>query len=303
MTSLIPVAFDPSYRLPLDENHRFPMEKYELLPQQLLLEGTCEATDFFIPKPAKMNQVLRVHSKKYVDRLCNLELSKNEIRSIGFPLSEDLIKREFLIAGGTIIGAEKALDCGIGMNIAGGTHHAFRNRGEAFCLLNDQAICAQHLLDKGYAKKILILDLDVHQGNGTASIFRNNKDVFTCSVHGAKNYPFRKEVSDYDVSMEDNCSDSVYIDEIKTLLPKLYDKIMPDFIFYLCGVDILESDKLGRLGMSINGCKKRDELVLSFCKEKGIPVQCSMGGGYSKDLRVIIEAHANTFRVAKTLFT
>ena len=279
------------------------MEKYELLPQQLLLEGTCEEADFFVPKPAKMNQVLRVHSKEYVGRLCNLELSKNEIRSIGFPLSEDLIKREFLIAGGTIMGAEKALDCGIAMNIAGGTHHAFHNRGEAFCLLNDQAICAQHLLDKGYAKKILILDLDVHQGNGTASIFRNNKDVFTCSVHGAKNYPFRKEVSDYDVSMEDNCSDSVYIDEIKSLLPKLYDKIMPDFIFYLCGVDILESDKLGRLGMSITGCKKRDELVLSFIKEKGIPVQCSMGGGYSKDLRVIIEAHANTFRVAKTLFT
>ena len=303
MTSLIPVAFDPSYRLPLDKNHRFPMEKYELLPQQLLLEGTCEAADFFVPKPAKMNQVLRVHSKEYVTRLCNLELSKNEIRSIGFPLSEDLIKREFLIAGGTIMGAEKALDCGIAMNIAGGTHHSFHDRGEAFCLLNDQAICAQHLLDKGYAKKILIIDLDVHQGNGTASIFRNNKDVFTCSVHGAKNYPFRKEVSDYDISMEDNCSDSVYIDEIKTLLPKLYDKIMPDFIFYLCGVDILESDKLGRLGMSINGCKKRDELVLSFCKEKGIPVQCSMGGGYSKDLRVIIEAHANTFRVAKTLFT
>ena len=279
------------------------MEKYELLPQQLLLEGTCEAADFFVPKPAKMNQVLRVHSKEYVDRLCNLELSKNEIRSIGFPLSEDLIKREFLIAGGTIMGAEKALDCGIAMNIAGGTHHSFHDRGEAFCLLNDQAICAQHLLDKGYAKKILILDLDVHQGNGTASIFRNNKDVFTCSVHGAKNYPFRKEVSDYDVSMEDNCPDSVYIDEIKSLLPKLFDKIMPDFIFYLCGVDILESDKLGRLGMSIAGCKKRDELVLSFCKEKGIPVQCSMGGGYSKDLRVIIEAHANTFRVAKTLFT
>ena len=279
------------------------MEKYELLPQQLLLEGTCEAADFFVPKPAKMNQVLRVHSKEYVDRLCNLELSKNEIRSIGFPLSEDLIKREFLIAGGTIMGAEKALDCGIAMNIAGGTHHSFHDRGEAFCLLNDQAICAQHLLDKGYAKKILIIDLDVHQGNGTASIFRNNKDVFTCSVHGAKNYPFRKEVSDYDVSMEDNCSDSVYIDEIKSLLPKLYDKIMPDFIFYLSGVDILESDKLGRLGMSINGCKMRDELVLSFIKEKGIPVQCSMGGGYSKDLRVIIEAHANTFRVAKTLFT
>jgi acetoin utilization deacetylase AcuC-like enzyme len=249
-----------------------------------------------------MNQVLRVHLKKYVDRLCNLELSKNEIRSIGFPLSEALIKREFLIAGGTIMGAEKALDFGIAMNIAGGTHHAFSDRGEAFCLLNDQAIGAKHLLDKGYAKKILILDLDVHQGNGTASIFKNYQDVFTCSVHGTKNYPFKKEISNLDIEMEDQCSDKAYIDQIKNLLPKLYKQVKPDFIFYLCGVDILESDKLGRLSVSIDGCKKRDELVLSFFKEKNIPIQCSMGGGYSKDLKVIIDAHANTYRVAKNLF-
>jgi acetoin utilization deacetylase AcuC-like enzyme len=261
LTSLIPIAFDPTYRLPLAENHRFPMEKYELLPQQLLLEGTCEPEDFFVPQAAKMNQVLRVHLKKYVDRLCNLELSRDEIRSIGFPLSEALIKREFLIAGGTIMGAEKALDFGIAMNIAGGTHHAFSDRGEAFCLLNDQAIGAKHLLDKGYAKKILILDLDVHQGNGTASIFKNYQDVFTCSVHGTKNYPFKKEISNLDIEMEDQCSDKAYIDQIK-----------------------------------------RDELVLSFFKEKNIPIQCSMGGGYSKDLKVIIDAHANTYRVAKNLF-
>ena len=303
MASFIPIAFDSSYRLPLDENHRFPMEKYELLPQQLILEGTCNQQDFFIPQPAKMNQVLRVHSKKYVDRLCNLDLSKNEIRGIGFPLSEALVKREFLIAGGTIMGAEKALDFGIAMNIAGGTHHAFSDHGEAFCLLNDQAISAQHLLDQGYAKKILILDLDVHQGNGTAAIFKNHPDIFTCSVHGAKNYPFKKEVSNLDLPMEDQCSDPVYIKEIKNLLPKLYKEVLPDFVFYLSGVDVLETDKLGRLGLSIEGCKKRDEIVISFCREKRIPVQCSMGGGYSKDLKVIIEAHANTYRVAKNLFT
>ena len=210
MTSLIPIAFDPTYRLPLAENHRFPMEKYELLPQQLLLEGTCEPEDFFVPQAAKMNQVLRVHLKKYVDRLCNLELSRDEIRSIGFPLSEALIKREFLIAGGTIMGAEKALDFGIAMNIAGGTHHAFSDRGEAFCLLNDQAIGAKHLLDKGYAKNILILDLDVHQGNGTASIFKNYQDVFTCSVHGTKNYPFKKEISNLDIENESKVQASKY---------------------------------------------------------------------------------------------
>ena len=279
------------------------MEKYELLPQQLLLEGTCEPDDFFTPKRASLEQVLRVHEKDYVDRLCRLELTKSEVRSIGFPLSEALVQREFLIAGGTIEGAEKALSEGIAMNIAGGTHHAFPDRGEAFCLLNDQAIAAQHLLDSGQAKKILVLDLDVHQGNGTAVIFKDHPEVFTCSVHGAKNYPFRREKSDWDLPLEDQCADLTYLNQLKTLLPKLYENVQPDFIFYLCGVDVLETDKLGRLGLTLNGCKQRDELVLSFCKKNKIPVQCSMGGGYSKDIKTIIEAHANTYRIAKSLFT
>jgi acetoin utilization deacetylase AcuC-like enzyme len=298
-----PIAFDSSYRLPLEKNHRFPMEKYELLPQQLLLEGSCTPADFFIPKPATKEQVLRVHQSDYVTRLLKLDLSKSEIRSIGFPLSSDLVTREFLIAGGTLMGAKKALDTGIAMNIAGGTHHAFPDRGEAFCLLNDQAIAAQYLLDKGFAKKILILDLDVHQGNGTAAIFKNQPLVFSCSVHGAKNYPFRKETSDLDLALEDHCDDSTYLKILKDLLPKLYKHVQPDFVFYLCGVDVLASDKLGRLGLSLEGCKQRDKEVLSFWKKKQIPVQCSMGGGYSKELKHIIEAHANTFRVAKELFT
>ncbi|MFZ9074942.1 MAG: histone deacetylase [Flavobacteriaceae bacterium] len=279
------------------------MEKYELLPQQLLLEGSCTPADFFIPKPATKEQVLRVHQSDYVTRLLKLDLSKSEIRSIGFPLSSDLVTREFLIAGGTLMGAKKALDTGIAMNIAGGTHHAFPDRGEAFCLLNDQAIAAQYLLDKGFAKKILILDLDVHQGNGTAAIFKNQPLVFSCSVHGAKNYPFRKETSDLDLALEDHCDDSTYLKILKDLLPKLYKHVQPDFVFYLCGVDVLASDKLGRLGLSLEGCKQRDKEVLSFWKKKQIPVQCSMGGGYSKELKHIIEAHANTFRVAKELFT
>ena len=214
-----------------------------------------------------------------------------------------MVQREFLIAGGTIEGAEKALSEGIAMNIAGGTHHAFPDRGEAFCLLNDQAIAAQHLLDSGQAKKILVLDLDVHQGNGTAVIFKDHPEVFTCSVHGAKNYPFRKEKSDWDLPLEDQCADLTYLNQLKTLLPKLYENVQPDFIFYLCGVDVLETDKLGRLGLTLNGCKQRDELVLSFCEKNKIPVQCSMGGGYSKDIKTIIEAHANTYRIAKSLFT
>ena len=279
------------------------MEKYDLLPQQLLLEGTIKEDDFFTPEIVPLEYVHRVHDPLYVKKLINLKLTRNEIRRIGFPLSKSLINREFLIAGGTLMGAEKAIDHGISMNIAGGTHHAYPDRGEAFCLLNDQAIAAKFLLDTKKVKKILILDLDVHQGNGTAFIFNKNPNVFTCSVHGAKNYPFKKEISDLDIPIEDQCKDTIYLNIIKKLLPRLYDEVKPDFIFYLSGVDILKTDKLGRLGITLDGCKKRDELVLSFCKQKGIPLQCSMGGGYSEEIKIIIEAHANTYRVAKEIFT
>ena len=278
------------------------MEKYELLPAQLLHEGTAKKEDFFEPKEASLESVLRVHHWSYVERLLNLKLTKSEVRKIGFPLSEALVEREFIIAGGTIRGALNALDHGIAMNIAGGTHHAFAAHGEAFCLLNDQAIAAQYLLDEKKAKKILILDLDVHQGNGTAAIFKKHPEVFTCSVHGAKNYPFKKEISDLDIPFEDQTDDTTYLDRIKKLVPELIDKIQPDFIFYLCGVDILGTDKLGRLNLTIEGSKRRDSIVLEACYNHGIPVQCSMGGGYSKDIKIIIEAHANTFRAAFNLY-
>jgi acetoin utilization deacetylase AcuC-like enzyme len=249
-----------------------------------------------------MEQVIRVHDPLYVKQLSKLNLNKSEVRKIGFPLSKALVQREFTIAGGTVMGAEKALKSGIAMNIAGGTHHAFRAHGEAFCLLNDQAIAAQYLLDKGKAKKILILDLDVHQGNGTAEIFKSNDFIFTCSVHGAKNYPFKKEESDLDLALEDQTKDEAYLEKIQLLLPDLIDKVKPDFIFYLCGVDILGTDKLGRLDLSLEGCKNRDRLVLQQCHRQGIPVQCSMGGGYSKDINIIVEAHANTYREAAKLY-
>lgn len=300
--SILSIAYDPIYKLTLPEGHRFPMEKYELLPAQLLYEGTCNENDFFEPQTAAKETVLRIHESNYVNRLEKMQLTRQEIRKIGFPLSKELIKREFIIAGGTIMGCEKAMKNGIAMNIAGGTHHAYSNRGEAFCLLNDQAIAAQYLLDKKLAEKILIIDLDVHQGNGTAEIFKEQNDVFTFSMHGAKNYPFKKETSDLDIALEDKTADLLYLEILKKKLPELLQKIQPDFIFYLCGVDVLSTDKLGRLGLSIAGCKERDHYVLSTCKEQDIPVQCSMGGGYSKDIKIIIEAHANTFRVAKSIF-
>ena len=300
---MLKIAYHPIYRHPLPEGHRFPMEKYDLLPQQLLHEGTCIKDNFFEPSKPNDKHILAVHEPEYYYNLVNITLDQRAARKIGFPLSEILVEREVIIADGTIKASLYALENGIAMNIAGGTHHAFPDRGEAFCLLNDQAIAAQHLLDSGQAKKILVLDLDVHQGNGTAVIFKDHPEVFTCSVHGAKNYPFRKEKSDWDLPLEDQCADLTYLNQLKTLLPKLYENVQPDFIFYLCGVDVLETDKLGRLGLTLNGCKQRDELVLSFCEKNKIPVQCSMGGGYSKDIKTIIEAHANTYRIAKSLFT
>ena len=188
------------------------------------------------------------------------------------------------------------------MNIAGGTHHAYTDHGEAFCLLNDQAIGARYLQEKGLAKNILIVDLDVHQGNGTAEIFSDDPSVFTFSMHGKSNYPFKKEVSDHDIALDDDADDEMYLGLLHETLPKLIASQRPDFIYYLCGVDVIASDKLGKLGLSIEGCKQRDRFVLETCKAAQIPVMCSMGGGYSPDIKTIVEAHANTFRLAQHIF-
>jgi acetoin utilization deacetylase AcuC-like enzyme len=299
---MLPIAYHPIYKHPLPEGHRFPMIKYELLPQQLLHEGTAVETDFHAPGLPDMATILAVHDEAYVNALLNLTLDPKTIRKIGFPLSAELVERELHIAQGTIWGCEKALETGIAFNIAGGTHHAYSNRGEAFCLLNDQAIGAQYLLDNDFANRVLIVDLDVHQGNGTAEIFAKNDKVFTFSMHGRSNYPFKKEISDLDIALPDNTGDEEYLEILKDTLPGLIESHKPDFIFYLSGVDILASDKLGKLGCTVNGCRERDFFVLSLSQKLGIPVQCSMGGGYSPDIKTIIEAHANTYRIARQLY-
>ncbi len=300
--SVLKIAFHPIYRHPLPEGHRFPMDKYELLPQQLLYEGTCTEANFFEPKKPNDKYILAVHEPDYYYDLVNITLDSRAARKIGFPLSEVLVEREVIIADGTIKASEYALEHGIAMNIAGGTHHAYTNRGEAFCLLNDQAIGARYLQHKGLAKKILIVDLDVHQGNGTAEIFQNDTSVFTFSMHGKSNYPFKKEKSDLDIALDNNTSDTSYLEILKDTLPKLIDQEQPDFIYYLCGVDVIATDKLGKLGLSVEGCKERDRFVLEQCKANSIPVMCSMGGGYSADIKIIVDAHANTFRLAQDLF-
>lgn len=299
---MLKIAFHPIYKHELPKGHRFPMDKYDLLPQQLIYEGTCTEENFFEPKIPNNKHFFSVHDPEYFFNLLNITLSQKEARKIGFPLSEVLVAREMIIADGTIKASKFGLKNGIAMNIAGGTHHAFKGHGEAFCLLNDQAIAAQYLLDKKLVDRILIVDLDVHQGNGTAEIFQSNPNVFTFSMHGQKNYPFHKEQSDLDIALEDDCNDADFLRILKKVLPDLIAKTRPDFIFYLCGVDVLKTDKLGRLGLTVAGCKQRDVFVLELCKKNNIPVQCSMGGGYSKEIKVIVDAHANTFRAAKHIF-
>ena len=232
----------------------------------------------------------------------NLTLNQKAARKIGFPLNEDLIAREMIIADGTIKASVFAIKYGIAMNIAGGTHHAFTNKGEGFCMLNDQAIGARYLQEKGLATKLLIVDLDVHQGNGTAEIFHNDPTVFTFSMHGKSNYPFHKEKSDLDIPLENETGDTLYLSLLKETLPELIKIQQPDFIYYLCGVDVVKTDKLGKLSLTIEGCKERDRFVLQTCKNQNIPVMCSMGGGYSPDIKIIIDAHANTFRLAQEIF-
>jgi len=299
---VLKIAFNNNYIHPLEENHRFPMIKYELIPEQLIRENTCSDKNFFKPEMIDEKIVLKTHQLQYFDRLKKQKLSSKEIREIGFPLSKELYIREMTISKGTIDCVNFSIDNGISMNIAGGTHHAFYDRGEAFCMLNDQAIAANYILDNGLAKKILIIDLDVHQGNGTASIFKNNNSVFTLSFHGKNNYPFRKEKSDLDIELDDNTDDEIYLNLLKETIPEILDKTEPDFIFYLSGVDVLKNDKLGRLSMSIEGCKERDKYIIETCYNNSIPIQISMGGGYSSILKDIIEAHSNTFRLAQEIY-
>ena len=299
---MLKIAYHPIYQHNLPDGHRFPMEKYDLLPQQLIYEGTCDKENFFEPEIPNNKYFFMVHDPDYVSDLLNITLNQKAARKIGFPLSEDLISREMMIADGTIKASEFALKYGIAMNIAGGTHHAFTNKGEGFCMLNDQAIGARYLQEENFANKILIVDLDVHQGNGTAEIFQNDPSVFTFSMHGKSNYPFHKEKSDLDIPLENGTDDHIYLSILKEVLPKLITKEQPDFIYYLCGVDVIQTDKLGKLSLTIEGCKERDRFVLQTCKDFSIPVMCSMGGGYSPDIRIIIESHANTFRLAQEIF-
>jgi acetoin utilization deacetylase AcuC-like enzyme len=299
---MLKIAFDPIYSHPLPENHRFPMSKYDLIPAQLLHEGVIAEDSLFRPKMVTEKIILDTHEPTYWEQLRDLTLPAKEQRRIGFPLTELLLERERRITQGTIDGAVYALKHGVAFNVAGGTHHAGTNWGEGFCLLNDQAIAANYLLNNKLSSLILIIDLDVHQGNGTAQIFESEPRVFTFSMHGANNFPYRKERSDLDIALRDGAGDDEYLGILKETLPELIGRHKPDFIFYLSGVDVLQSDKLGKLALSPRGCKLRDEFVFKMAIANNIPVQVSMGGGYSPNIKDIVDAHCATFKIANDLY-
>jgi acetoin utilization deacetylase AcuC-like enzyme len=278
------------------------MLKYELIPEQLLYEGSIRADNLFSPVPSSDDIILLTHTAAYFERLKNQTLSAKEQRHIGFPQSPLLTERELIITQGTIDCCRFAFENGVSMNVAGGTHHAFADRGEGFCLLNDFAVAANYLLQNKLAKQILIIDLDVHQGNGTAKIFEHEPCVFTFSMHGRHNYPFHKENSSLDIALEDGTNDAVYLQLLQTHLSNIITTLQPDFAFFLSGADILETDKFGKLKITLQGCRQRDEMVFTMLQQNKIPCTVAMGGGYSADVKIIVEAHCNTFRTALSVY-
>ena len=296
------VAYHPIYAHPLPVEHRFPMAKYEHLPEQLKMEGIVEDHQWVLPTPIHSDAIRNAHSSDHLAILERGLWSKQEERKSGFPWSPELIEREKVIMEGTRLCAHWAAQGEVGLNIAGGTHHAYRNHSEGFCLLNDLAIAAYDLISSGL-ERILIVDLDVHHGNGTADIVGEDPHIFTFSMHGANNYPLDKPPSTLDIALPDHTGDAEYLALLRQALDTILPSFQPQVALYQCGVDVLESDKLGRLSMSLQGCAQRDHMVLSACREFGIGVACAMGGGYSPQLNTIVSAHTNTFRIARDIWT
>ncbi|MEC5142348.1 histone deacetylase [Chitinophaga sp. 212800010-3] len=296
------IAFHEIYTHPLPADHRFPMVKYDLIPAQLLREGVIVPAQLFSPEPATEPDILLTHTAAYWEKLKNQTLSPGEQRKIGFPQSPALTMREVVIAQGTIDIALHALEHGLGFNVAGGTHHAFADRGEGFCLLNDFGVAANYLLYHRRIKQALVIDLDVHQGNGTAALFTGKPEVYTFSMHGAHNYPFHKETSDWDIPLPDGTDTGTYLELLEDALPALINRAKPDIVFYLSGVDILATDKFGKLKVTPEGCAERDEMVFTCLKKHNIPCAVAMGGGYSTHVRDIVNAHCNTFKAGLRIY-
>ena len=295
------VFYTPRYYAEIGDTHIFPIRKFELVRNQLLAEGTLQENEIHEPLPASIGDVLRVHTEDYVTRLVAGRLTDKEIRRLGLPWSESLVHRSFYAVGGTIAASFHSLDHGYSSNLAGGTHHSFADRGEGFCVLNDVAIAIRTLRSRHSIQRAAIVDCDVHQGNGTATIFVEDNQTFTFSMHGANNYPLVKAQSSLDIELPDGTTDDVYL----AVLEKSFERVFehpPDIVFYLAGADPFAGDKLGKLSLSIEGLRRRDELVLRECFEREVPVVTVMSGGYGKEITDTIEIHCNTIRAVKAVF-
>lgn len=295
------IFYSPYYYADIGEGHVFPIKKFELVRDKLLAEGTLQKEEISEPEPAAVEDVLLVHTEDYVSRLMKGELTAKEIRKLGLPWSKSLVRRSFLATSGTISAARHALSNGVSSNLAGGTHHAFPDRGEGFCVLNDVAVAVRVLQREKLAEKFLIVDCDVHQGNGTAFIFQTDKSVFTFSMHGAKNYPLHKEQSTLDLELPDGTGDREFLEILSEALPRVFLH-NPDIVFYLGGADPFEQDKLGRLKLTKEGLRRRDEMVLQFAREREVPIVTTMSGGYALDINDTVEIHSNTIRAVKKVF-
>jgi acetoin utilization deacetylase AcuC-like enzyme len=297
----VQVFYTPRYYAAIGQGHIFPIRKFELVRDQLLAEGTLRPDEIIEPDPAPLADVLLVHTHDYVSRLRSGDLTAKEIRRLGLPWSESLVRRSFYAVGGTLAATAAALTGGYSSNLAGGTHHSFADRGEGFCVLNDVAIAIRALRARKSIRRAAIVDCDVHQGNGTATIFARDADTFTFSMHGANNYPLFKALSTLDVELPDGTSDATYLETLATHLPRVFQSD-PEIIFYLAGADPYAGDKLGRLALSIDGLRERDAYVLRECYEREVPVVTVMSGGYGKDINDTIEIHCNTIRMVKKIF-
>ena len=296
------VFYTPRYYADIGNGHIFPIRKFELVRDRLVAEGTLHSSELLEPTPATIDDVRLVHTDDYVSRLCNGELTSKELRRLGLPWSESLVRRSFYATGGTIAAARTALVEGYASNLAGGTHHSFADRGEGFCVLNDVAVAIRVLRKQGLIRRAAIIDCDVHQGNGTATIFADDEDTFTFSIHGANNYPLFKARSNLDIELPDGTGDDEYLSVLDYHLPGVFHASDPDLVFYLAGADPYVNDKLGRLALTIDGLRQRDLSVLRECYDRETPIVTVMSGGYGKDINDTIEIHCNTIRMAKEVF-
>ncbi len=295
------VYYSPQYYADIGENHVFPMRKFERARDRLIIEGTLRPAQIVEPRPASVADTLLVHTEDYITRLRAGTLSARELRRLGLPWSRGLVRRSFTATGGTIAAAHCALSTGVGSNLAGGTHHAFADRGEGFCVLNDVAVAIRKLGRDGLIDRAAVVDCDVHQGNGTATIFETDPRIFTFSMHGAKNYPLFKARSTLDIELADETGDEAYLKILSENLPHVFAH-QPDIIFYLGGADPFAGDKLGRLALSIEGLRARDELVLREAQVRRVPVVTVMSGGYALNIDDTVEIHCNTIRAVQAIF-